>query len=159
MAERRRAGGLGAAGGGARAAARSARLPAAPGRGADALRLLRARDAVGGTAADAADDVAGGADQRHLAPALPRGPPAGGSRSGGKLPLPARRAGRGESILHVSAVFQENSGNRPFHLRHFSNCSGTRCCTGLTRRATLRFVSPGSMTGWRSTRLGAPSGR
>ena len=45
--------------------------PAASRRRADALRVLRARDAVGGAAADPADDGPGGADQRDPAPALP----------------------------------------------------------------------------------------
>jgi len=93
VARRRPARRLGAAGGRARAAAGGARLPAAPRRRPHPLRVLRARDALRGPGPDAADDAPGAADQRHAAPALPRGQPARGPRAGGAVPLPRGQAG------------------------------------------------------------------
>src|SRR4029450_13343885 len=82
MAHLRTARRLGAAGRRGRAAARGPGGPAAPRRGPDPLRVLRPRDALRGTGADAAHDHARAGDERHAGPPLPRGAATGVLRPG-----------------------------------------------------------------------------
>src|SRR4051794_13581621 len=132
MAEPRAAAGVGAVDRPRGAAARRPRLPAAPRCRPHPLRVLRARDALGVTAADVADDRARRPHERHPAAALARGDAARDPQPGRALPLsrgregdqrPSHRDGMGEGRQHRTGARGERPGAR--HRRTLPGADGS----------------------------------